>query len=77
MRIAGTALVVAGIFLIAFGGLNFTTKSIVYPKTGTPAEMAKPHYDWRTYTGITISLVGFAFMVGEEIKEKQQEGAEA
>lgn len=77
MRIAGTVIVIAGIFLIALGGLNFTTKSVVYPKTGTPAEMAKPHYDWRTYTGITFSLVGFAFMVGEEIKDRQQERAEA
>ena len=77
MRIAGTVIVIAGIFLIALGGLNFSTKSVVYPKSGNPAEMAKPRYDWRTYTGITFTLVGFGLMVGEEIKDKQQERAEA
>ncbi|MDR3681108.1 MAG: hypothetical protein P4L41_14170 [Flavipsychrobacter sp.] len=64
MRIIGVILVIAGILMIVFNGINFQTEKKVVDIG--PLQIDKKenkHVGWPVYTGAIVSVLGIALVV--------------
>ena len=64
MKVLGIILVIAGILMLAFNGINFQKKENI-AKIG-PIEINKnenKHIGWPVYTGIIVGIAGIGFIL--------------
>ncbi len=69
MRIIGIVLVIAGILMLVFRGINFTTEKKVVDLG--PLEINKKEnksVNWPLYAGIVVTLAGVVMVVADKKK---------